>query len=588
LKVFLPENISPLLVSSMLLYLVLIVLVLALSSQILIDFADRQVAPDNFILLLGAVFSLLLLSIVAANVVRLFRQRAGSGPGAAFRVKITGFILGVTLLSSLPHMVLSINFISTLMNSALFNRIYDSVRGGLETAFDYDSLRVDSLQALARNSAFPAGLESLLGRPDEAWQRWSADQPLLHSIQVFDQSLHELLFRGDPAGRSDPAVLRLQPEGLLPRETNSSGNLVIRYGRPVRAGGRSYHVVIGSVLPEHFSHNAEQLTSLLEAMARLGAWQPVVFTIGLALYGFFSLPLMLLAFLASFVLSDQLIKPFASLEEATRKVAEGDFSFRILSRADDSLSFLVSSFNAMIGELDRNRAELVKVEKFGAWQEVAQRLAHEIKNPLTPIKLSAQRILKKYEEAGPDFAQALSASVDSIIHEVNALDKLINEFRSFARLPQPRLEPVGIGALVREVVGQYFDNPTGVVFDFSGLREAFAQADPAQLRQVLVNLVRNALEAMPAGGRLFLGTDVIHKGDTRWCRIQIRDQGMGIPAELRERVFSPYFTTKENGSGLGLPIAERIVIDHKGRIWFESWPGVGTIFYVDLPMEKAT
>jgi two-component system nitrogen regulation sensor histidine kinase NtrY len=585
LKGFLPENISPLLVSSVLLYLALIVMVLALSGQILLDFAERQAAPDNFILLLGAVFSLLLLSIVVANVVRLLRLRAGSGPGAAFRVKITGFILGVTLLSSLPHMVLSINFVSTLMNSALFNRIYDSVRSGLQTAFDYDSLRVDSLQAIARNSAFPAGIETLLEKPRDTWRRWSADQPLLHSVQVFDQSLHEELFLGDPAGRSDPSIL-LQ-EGLLPRETNSSGNLVIRYGRPVMAGGRAHHVVISSVLPEHFSRNAEQLTSLLEAMARLGAWQPVVFTIGLALYGFFSLPLMLLAFLVSFVLSDQLIKPFASLEQATRKVAEGDFSFRILSRADDSLSFLVRSFNAMISELDRNRVELVKTEKIGAWQEVAQRLAHEIKNPLTPIKLSAQRILKKYQEGGPDFAQALSSSVDSIIHEVNALDKLINEFRSFSHPPQPRLESVGIGALIRELVSQYVDNPSRVVFDQAGVRELVAPADPAQLRQVLVNLVRNSLEAMPAGGRLVLGTDVIKKGDTPYCRIQIRDQGSGIPAELRDRVFSPYFTTKENGTGLGLPIAERIVMDHKGRIWFESWPGAGTIFYVDLPMEKA-
>jgi nitrogen fixation/metabolism regulation signal transduction histidine kinase len=317
-------------------------------------------------------------------------------------------------------------------------------------------------------------------------------------------------------------------------------------------------------------------------------------------YFFFSFPIFLLSILVSFLLTEEIIRPIVNLEEATRRVAEGDFSFRILSRSADELSHLVGSFNRMVSELSHSREKLKQSEKITAWQEMAQRLAHEIKNPLTPIKLSAQRILKKYAsdsqanartavEGAPtgtgDFQKVLQASVSSIVREVDNLNDLLVEFRKFARLPMPRLQSVHLRELVEEVVQMYTNLSTEVTIDSSHIGEdSVIRADPGQINQVLANLIRNAIQAMPKGGEISIRSAVVNKENRQFCRIWIKDSGSGIPEDIRNRVFEPYFTSKSEGAGLGLAIVQRIVFDHDGNIWFETEEGVGTTFIVDLPL----
>jgi two-component system nitrogen regulation sensor histidine kinase NtrY len=306
-------------------------------------------------------------------------------------------------------------------------------------------------------------------------------------------------------------------------------------------------------------------------------------------YFFFSFPIFLLSILVSFLLTEEIIRPIVNLEEATRRVAEGDFSFRILSRSADELSHLVGSFNRMVSELSHSREKLKQSEKISAWQEIAQRLAHEIKNPLTPIKLSAQRILKKYtpdpEAGGGEFQKVLQASVSSIVREVDNLNDLLVEFREFARLPMPRLQSVHLRELVEEVEAMYTNLSAQVRFDSVHISEdSVILADPGQLKQILANLIRNAIQAMPGGGEISIRSAVVHKEDRRFCRIWIKDSGEGIAEEIRDRVFEPYFTSKKDGAGLGLAIVERIVFDHDGNIWFETEEGVGTTFIIDLPL----
>jgi nitrogen fixation/metabolism regulation signal transduction histidine kinase len=243
----------------------------------------------------------------------------------------------------------------------------------------------------------------------------------------------------------------------------------------------------------------------------------------------------------------------------------------------------------MVSELSHSREKLKQSEKISAWQEIAQRLAHEIKNPLTPIKLSAQRILKKYA-AGPqskteEFQKVLEASISAIVREVDNLNDLLVEFREFARLPMPRLQPIALRELVEEVAEMYTNLSSIVTIDSSHINEeSLIRGDPNQIKQVFANLLRNAIQAMSKGGEISVRSAVVDKEDHRYCRIWIKDSGEGIPEEIRTRVFEPYFTSKREGTGLGLAIVERIIFDHDGNIWFETQEGVGTTFIIDLPL----
>jgi nitrogen fixation/metabolism regulation signal transduction histidine kinase len=331
---------------------------------------------------------------------------------------------------------------------------------------------------------------------------------------------------------------------------------------------------------------AEDMRVTIEIFRHFEQYHSVFLLVISVFYAFFSFPLMLLAILACFRLSDEIIRPLVNLEKATRKVAEGDFAFRILPRSYEALPIMSESFNRMVMELEKNRLQSKQTEKVAAWQEIAQRLAHEIKNPLTPIKLSAQRVLKRYSEKAEDFEKVLNSAVQAIIHEVDGLDALLTEFRNFSRMPAPRPEPVNLKNLVLEAAAMYRYGTEGVFISYDEVPgDISLNLDPGQIKQVFTNLITNAIEAMPRGGNIIFRADLVKKGNTRYCRIQVGDTGGGITPEDSSRVFTPYYTTKPSGTGLGLSVVERIIFEHGGQVWFESDPGAGTTFFIDLPTE---
>ena len=298
----------------------------------------------------------------------------------------------------------------------------------------------------------------------------------------------------------------------------------------------------------------------------------------------FSLPIFFITILVSLLLTERIIGPIVHLEDATRRVAEGDFGFRILTRPRDELANLVDSFNAMISELERSRRKLLQAERITAWQEIAQRLAHEIRNPLTPIKLSAQRMLKKHTEKAEDFEKILAPSVSSIITEVDNLERMLREFGEFAKLPVPRPGSVNLKEMLTEVASVYAHLSSSVQIDLKDVPEGVMLAvDKAQMKRVFANLFTNAMQAMPGGGQLSVRADMIKKAHASFCRIGVSDTGSGISEKDMDSIFDPYFTTKKSGTGLGLAIVQRIVFDHNGNVWAESDGSSGTTFFIDLP-----
>jgi nitrogen fixation/metabolism regulation signal transduction histidine kinase len=281
-----------------------------------------------------------------------------------------------------------------------------------------------------------------------------------------------------------------------------------------------------------------------------------------------------------------MIKPFLGLEDATRRVAQGDYSYRLLSREKDDFSFLSDSFNSMVKKLEVSRRETLQTEKVSAWQDIAQRLAHEIRNPLTPIRLYAQRVLVRLDDDEIP-QEVIRKGMNRILVEVDNLNSLLTEFREFARQKPPAMEDLNLRKFLYSIVEVLEESNPGVVFHMDDLQEnLYIHADQGQIRQVFQNLISNALQAIDGDGVIILRADLVKKGYSVYCRIQVSDSGPGIPDEMQDKVFNPYFTTREDGTGLGLSIVERIIHDHKGRIWVESVPGEGTTFYLDLPYEE--
>ena len=227
--------------------------------------------------------------------------------------------------------------------------------------------------------------------------------------------------------------------------------------------------------------------------------------------------------------------------------------------------------------------ELIKAQKAAAWQEVAQQIAHEIKNPLTPIQLSAQRLRKKYFEQSPDFKNIVDESTATIINEVAGLKHLVDEFSNFARLPGPMPSPNDIHAILQEVILLYRSAHRDLEFIVS-LDSALPpfNLDREQFKRVFVNLFENAVEAMSGRGRIWITTrfDRPH----RKAAVTIEDEGAGIQPEDMDKLFLPHFSRKKTGSGLGLAIVHRIIKDHNGLIQIASREPKGTVVVIELPV----
>jgi signal transduction histidine kinase len=287
-----------------------------------------------------------------------------------------------------------------------------------------------------------------------------------------------------------------------------------------------------------------------------------------------------------YYMAERIADPVNRLTRATRRIARGDLDARIVSTSADELRRLVDAFNSMAADLQRQRVELERSNRLAAWAEMARQVAHDIKNPLTPIQLSAEHLRRVHADRGEPLGTVLDGCVDTILSQVRLLRQISSEFSSFASSPVARPAATNLNELVEEVVQPYLvASPSRVAIT----RELMQQTptvfvDRTLLARALVNVIENALHAMPAGGTLTLGTSADHEVAT----IAVRDTGIGMDAEARARLFEPYFSTRASGTGLGLTIAKRNVELNGGTIEVESEPGQGTTVRIRIPVQRTS
>jgi two-component system nitrogen regulation sensor histidine kinase NtrY len=230
-------------------------------------------------------------------------------------------------------------------------------------------------------------------------------------------------------------------------------------------------------------------------------------------------------------------------------------------------------------------SEIVRAQKALAWQEVARRIAHEIKNPLTPIKLSTDHMIKKWHNGDNDFGQVFERSTRTIIKEVESLRRLVNEFARFGKMPEIKKTPMLISSIIEGVVNLYRDYREVEITVSKEENEQFVELDAEQFKRVIINLVDNAMQAMQEKGRIDIA--VSHDIPSNRVYVDISDNGPGIPEEDKEKLFLPYFSTRKDGTGLGLAIASRVVTEHHGYIRIRDNKPTGTVFTIELPIKEA-
>ncbi len=290
-----------------------------------------------------------------------------------------------------------------------------------------------------------------------------------------------------------------------------------------------------------------------------------------------------LAMLAIFTagkLSRGISEPVQDLVKGMVRVADGDLSHPVDTRAKDEFRFLVDSFNKMIHDLDVSRQKLIRAEHIAAWQEIARRISHEIKNSLTPISISLRRFQNHIQKES--LSPALEQSLQDIEEELHGLEVMAREFSTFARMPLPQKSPLDLNEVVQSVVrlAEFSSGRVKLQTNFADNLPPI-HADKEQMNRLLTNLIKNAIEASHHGGIVMITTQPAASSE-HTIDLVIQDQGEGIDSVTLDKIFHPYYTTKEKGTGLGLAIVQKIVEDHDGEIRIESEKGKGTKVIVSL------
>lgn len=277
-------------------------------------------------------------------------------------------------------------------------------------------------------------------------------------------------------------------------------------------------------------------------------------------------------------MAERIATPIRRLSDGAGIVAAGDWGYRLKIRAGGETGRLVDAFNDMVARLDDQRRRLVDMEKMSAWREVARHLAHEIKNPLLPIRLTIEELRDQYRGDDRAFRELLLESTRVVGEEVEQLQRLVRQFSEFAKMPELNARAGSLDALTRDVAALYPQVTT--THEAATPLEPFP-FDPEQMRRVLVNLYDNAV-AMTPSGHTAVRVSIARNGPNAVMRVS--DNGPGIAPEHLARIFEPYFTTRREGTGLGLAVVKNVVLLHGGDVAVESTVGAGTTFTIRLPL----
>lgn len=291
--------------------------------------------------------------------------------------------------------------------------------------------------------------------------------------------------------------------------------------------------------------------------------------------------------IGSVFLSYRLTKPLQVIQAGLNKISRGDVRSQVAVTSQDEIGSLALAYNEMVSRLDEAQKELVRAEREAAWKEMAQQVAHEIKNPLTPMKLNLQHLQRQLEN-NPENVLELKPFIEktaaNVIEQIESLNKIASDFSKFAKPVQESFEPVDLKTMLTSVTELYNRDESISISLVLSSNNLLVPGVEEELRRVFINLVKNGTEANTSGES---DIKIITKKEKKSVLVQISDKGSGITEEDRSKIFVPNFSTKSSGTGLGLAITKKIIEAHHGEIWFETETGKGTTFFVRLPLAEA-
>ncbi len=404
------------------------------------------------------------------------------------------------------------------------------------------------------NNDFAESVSSDVGIDFTVYHRMevqASSRPELYQASMLDARLPGTVFA---------QIVLLGRQFVLDAETIGSVRYAVGY-KPLYLHG-NFVGVLAVPAPYH-------QRDIEEDLAQRNAYYAAVYTI-----------MILIIMVTGWGIAQQLSIPVQELTAAAKEIGKGNLDVHVSPRSKDEIGELVQSFDQMAVEIKTSRFNLAAAERKLAWTEMAKQVAHEIKNPLTPMKLSIQHLRQAFKDRAKELPSIVESTTNIIVEQIDALSRIAAEFSQYARMPEKHFERISLDETILECV-ELFKNIKGIEFrvKFNDL-DAHIIADKDELRRVFINIIRNSVQAMERGGTIAIESENM----SGVCTIRFTDSGEGIPEAILSKVFEPNFSTKTDGTGLGLAISQKVIQELNGTIGISSVRGKGTTVEIRLPV----
>lgn len=325
-------------------------------------------------------------------------------------------------------------------------------------------------------------------------------------------------------------------------------------------------------------HNSEYILSVNDAFNKIKVSFSTI-EIDVVIFGIYSFAVLIII-IVSTIFANQISMPIQRMTKATEAISKGDLNIRIVHNEKGEIKDLLDGFNMMTSELKRNQMEIAEMEREAAWKEMAKQVAHEIKNPLTPMKLALQQLVTAYKDKSKDFENLFDRLSSTILNQIDNLSQIASEFSRFAKMPSLKLEKLDLVSILNDTINLFIDEKAEISLQ-TDLASAFVEADQGQLRRMIINLIRNSIQAEAN----LIGIELLEVESN--YSLKISDNGHGIDDKIKDKIFNENFTTKIQGMGIGLSLTKRFIESINGNIQLHSSSSNGSIFIVTIPKSLA-
>lgn len=539
----------------------------------------------------------LLVFLVFKNIIKLFWERRGNVLGAKLKTKLVVVFVSFTLIPTVLLCTVAVFYINNSFGRWFSFNIAESLRSAVDVHHDYYQNLRDKDFHFGKIISQKLSDDELLitqSRNDlnKRIEKLRAEYGL-DSVEIFSNlvGLGISTLKVDFKQRQFPPLeQQFLKEGFLGRQASVVQNLkegaLIRSVMPIYDREKQNVIsalVVSSYIPQVIAAKVDKINSTYGEYREVKPLKRSIKTIYITILLLITILIIFTAIWLGFHLAREITIPIQYLLEGTQDVSQGKLDVYIDYKGNDEIALLVQSFNKMAKDLKESTEQLAKAQRVAAWREVARRIAHEIKNPLTPIKLSAQRLRRKYLSSSDS---VFDECTKMIITQVDELKDLVDEFSNFSKLPDANPKPCRLDEVIQEAISIYQGAHKHIRFQYAFEHQVpVMELDRDQIKRALINLLDNAVSAIgKKKGIIEIATR--YNATLQFVVIEVSDTGEGISDDLKSRLFEPYFSTKKEGTGLGLAIVRKIITDHQGYIRVTKNQPRGTKFVIELPVNS--